>query len=134
LAGIRQTLYVNLGISLLVTLIVTFLSYLTLGHYQSRIEKMASTDKLTGLLNRHAFAVLIEKLLANYRRKPQPITFLLADIDHFKQINDQYGHRTGDQILHHLADLLRSSLRAADFADSLGGRGVFAGATRLRQR
>ncbi|WP_306605076.1 sensor domain-containing diguanylate cyclase [Azonexus sp.] len=121
LAGIRQTLYVNLAISLLVTLIVTFLSYLTLGHYQSRIEKMASTDKLTGLLNRHAFAILIDKLLANYRRKPQPITFLLSDIDHFKRINDQYGHRTGDLVLANLAELLRSTLRAADFAIRWGG-------------
>jgi diguanylate cyclase (GGDEF)-like protein len=121
LAGIRQTLYVNLGISLVVTLIVIFLSYLTLGHYQLRIEKMASTDKLTGLLNRHAFSVLIEKLLANYRRKPQPITFVLGDIDHFKRINDQYGHRTGDQVLAEIAKILRSTLRAADFAVRWGG-------------
>jgi diguanylate cyclase (GGDEF)-like protein len=121
LAGIRQTLYINLAISLLITLIVTFLSYLTLGHYQSRIEKMASTDKLTGLLNRHAFTVLIDKLLANYRRKPQPITFLLADLDYFKRINDQYGHRTGDQVLSNIAKLLRSTLRTADFSIRWGG-------------
>lgn len=121
LAGVRQTLYVNLAISLLVTLIVTFLSYLTLGHYQSRIETMASTDKLTGLLNRHAFGILIDKLLASHRRNPQPITFLLADIDHFKQINDRYGHRTGDEVLTNVSSLLRSTLRAADFAVRWGG-------------
>jgi len=121
LAGIRQTLYVNLAISLLVTLIVTFLSYLTLGSYQSRIEKMASTDKLTGLLNRHAFGILIEKLLAGNRRAPRPISFLLGDIDHFKDINDRHGHRIGDQVLSSIAKLLGATLREADFAIRWGG-------------
>jgi len=121
LAGIRQTLYVNLAISLLVTLIVTFLSYLTLGHYQSRIEKMASTDKLTGLLNRHAFGILIEKLLAGNRRTPRPISFLLCDVDHFKDINDRHGHLVGDLVLGSVSRLLAATLREADFAIRWGG-------------
>lgn len=121
LAGIRQTLYVNLAISLAVTLVVIFLTYLALGHYQSKIEEMASTDKLTGLLNRHAFSILIDKLMANYRRNPQAITVLLADVDHFKSINDRYGHRVGDEVLTSLAHRLRSTLRAADFAVRWGG-------------
>lgn len=121
LAGIRQTLYVNLVISMVVTLIVTFLAYLTLGAYQSRIEKMASTDKLTGLLNRHAFGILIDKLLANNRRAPRPISFLLADIDHFKDINDRHGHRIGDEVLSNIAQRLSATLREADFAVRWGG-------------
>lgn len=121
LAGIRQTLYINLAISLAVTLVVIFLTYLALGHYQSKIEEMASTDKLTGLLNRHAFSILIDKLMANYRRNPQAITVLLADVDHFKTINDRYGHRTGDEVLTSIAHQLRSTLRAADFAVRWGG-------------
>lgn len=121
LAGIRQTLYINLAISLAVTLVVIFLTYLALGRYQSKIEEMASTDKLTGLLNRHAFSILIEKLMANYRRSPQAITVLLADIDHFKTINDRYGHRVGDEVLTSIAHRLRSTLRAADFAVRWGG-------------
>ena len=98
------------------TLIVTWLCYITLGHYQSRIEKMASTDKLTGLLNRHAFGILIDKLIASYRRSPRPISFLLADIDHFKAVNDGYGHRVGDRVLVQVAAALRAQLREADFA------------------
>lgn len=121
LAGIRRTLYINLAISFAVTLVVLTLTYFTLTRYQSRIEKMAVTDKLTGLLNRHAFAVLIDKLLAAARRHPQPITFLLADIDHFKSINDSHGHRVGDQVLGRIADILRSTLREADFAVRWGG-------------
>ena len=103
------------------TLVVLTLTYFTLPRYQSRIEKMAVTDKLTGLLNRHAFAVLIDKLLAAARRHPQPISFLLADIDHFKSINDSHGHRVGDQVLGRIADILRSTLREADFAVRWGG-------------
>lgn len=121
LEGIRQTLYANLAISLVVTLIVIFLTYLAIGHYQTKIEEMASTDKLTGLLNRHAFAILVDKLMAAYRRNPIPVTVLLGDVDHFKQINDCYGHRVGDQVLASIAGLLRSNLRATDFAVRWGG-------------
>jgi diguanylate cyclase (GGDEF)-like protein len=121
LAGIRRTLFVNLGISLAVTLIVILLTALTLRRHHARIEEMASTDKLTGLLNRHAFGILIDKLLASQRRTPRPVSFLLADVDHFKSINDRYGHRTGDQVLVGIAGLLRASLRAADFAVRWGG-------------
>ena len=121
LAGIRQTLYINLAISLVVTLVVIFLTYLSLGRYQRKIEEMASTDKLTGLLNRHAFGILIDKLIASYRRAPQPITVLLADIDHFKHINDQFGHRVGDIVLAGVAKLLQENLRKADFAVRWGG-------------
>lgn len=121
LVEIRQTLYANLAISLAVTLVVIFLTYLTLRRYHAKIEEIASTDKLTGLLNRHAFSVLVAKLLAAYRRKPRPVTVLLADVDHFKSINDRYGHHVGDQVLTVVADLLRSGLREADFAFRWGG-------------
>jgi diguanylate cyclase (GGDEF)-like protein len=121
LAGIRQTLYANLLISLLVTVIVLFLAHLTLARYQFRIEEMASTDKLTGLLNRHAFTILVEKLLAAYRRTPRPIVVLLADLDHFKAINDRHGHRVGDEALSGVARLLKAGLRASDIAVRWGG-------------
>ena len=121
LAGIRNTLYANLAISLAVTLIVVFLTHLTLSRYQHRIEEMASTDKLTGLLNRHAFTILADKVLAAYRRTPRPIVVLLADLDYFKEINDRYGHRIGDEALSGVARLLKAGLRASDIAVRWGG-------------
>lgn len=121
LAGIRQTLYINLVISLGVTLLVVLLTHLVLSRYQHRIEEMASTDKLTGLLNRHAFTILIDKLLAEYRRAPQPIAILLVDIDHFKEINDHHGHIVGDAVLGVVAGLLQDSLRQSDIAVRWGG-------------
>ncbi|MCX7174988.1 MAG: sensor domain-containing diguanylate cyclase [Proteobacteria bacterium] len=121
LAGIRRTLYANLAISLLVTVLVLVLTHLVLSRYQHRIEEMASTDKLTGLLNRHAFSILTDRLLAEYRRSPQPIAILLADIDHFKDINDRHGHRIGDRVLSGVAGLLLGGLRQSDIAVRWGG-------------
>lgn len=121
LAAIRQSLYINITISVAVTLIVVFLIHLTLLRYQQRIEEMASTDKLTGLLNRHAFNILIERLRAEHRREPRPACLLLADIDHFKAINDHYGHLAGDDVLVEVAQRLQGGLRASDLAVRWGG-------------
>jgi len=121
LAGVRRTLYTNLLISLAVTLVVIYLIHLTLGRYQHRLEDMASTDKLTGLLNRHAFTILNEKILAEYRRQPQALTVILADIDHFKAINDQHGHLAGDEVLERVSGVFKSTLRETDLAVRWGG-------------
>lgn len=121
LAEIRQTLYVNLGISLVVTLVVLFLTHLALARYQQRMEELAATDKLTGLLNRQAFTIFIDKLVAEYRREPRPTSALLVDLDHFKEINDSHGHLSGDRVLQGVAQLLHDSLRESDIAVRWGG-------------
>ncbi len=121
LAGIRQTLYANMAVSLLVTIVVVFLIHLALNRYQHRIEEMASTDKLSGLLNRHSFTILMDKLFAEYRRDPRPLSLLMADIDHFKAINDRYGHLAGDHVLQVVSGQLQQALRESDFAVRWGG-------------
>lgn len=121
LAEIRQTLYFNLAISFAVTLIVLLLAHRVLSRYQHGIEEMAATDELTGLLNRHAFSILIDKFLAEYRRTPQPIAMLLSDIDHFKRVNDQHGHPVGDRVLVAVTELLAGGLRQSDLAVRWGG-------------
>lgn len=121
LADIRQTLYVNLAVCLAITLLVLFLTHVALARYQQRIEDMAATDKLTGLLNRQVFSILIDKVFAEYRRDPQPICILLVDVDHFKSINDRFGHAGGDRILSQIAASLQEGLRASDIAIRWGG-------------
>ncbi|MBP9712628.1 MAG: GGDEF domain-containing protein [Sterolibacterium sp.] len=121
LSGIRQTLYANLLISVLVTLLILFLAWKTLVRYQQRLEEMASTDELTGLLNRHAYDILIEKMQADCRRVPKPVSFLLVDVDHFKQINDRHGHHLGDCVLTAVTRQLQADLRATDLAVRWGG-------------
>lgn len=121
LAGIRRTLYINLAVSLAMTLLVLVLAHLTLDRYQNRIEEMATTDKLTGLLNRQVFIIFIKKLLAQYLRNPRPLSILFIDIDHFKAINDIHGHLVGDRTLSGIAQLLQNSLRQSDIAVRWGG-------------
>lgn len=121
LAGIRQTLYINLGISLLVSILIILLARRALSRYQSRIEELATTDELTGLLNRHAFSILQERMLAGYRREPRPLSALLIDVDHFKQVNDRHGHQVGDRVLDAIGRLLRAGLRESDIAVRWGG-------------
>lgn len=121
LADVRRSLYLNLAISLFVTLIVIVLIHVVMVRYQGHIEEMASTDKLTGLLNRHAFNILMTKLLSEYRRDPKPLSVLMADIDHFKLINDLHGHQAGDIVLKAVAERLKSGLRESDLAVRWGG-------------
>ena len=121
LAGIRRTLYINLAISLAVTLVVMLLTHLVLSRYQRRMEEMAATDKLTGLLNRQASAIVVNKVMAEYRREPRPVSVLLADVDHFKEINDRHGHLAGDAALRSVAETLHGGLRASDIAVRWGG-------------
>lgn len=121
LAAIRRTLYINLAICLGITLVALLLANFALDQYQRRIEEMATTDKLTGLLNRQAFALLVDRLLADYRRAPQPVSVLLADLDHFKAINDQHGHAAGDAVLRRAGQLLLEALRQSDLAVRWGG-------------
>ena len=85
------------------------------------LRRLADTDGLTGLLNRRAFTVRSEALLAHARRHDDPGVFILLDIDHFKQVNDRHGHALGDEVLRTFARVLKSSLRRGDLAVRWGG-------------
>lgn len=83
--------------------------------------RAANSDELTGVSNRRAFYEAADLELARYARKPRPIALLLIDIDHFKQVNDTYGHLIGDEVIRNLAVVLRRSVRAIDVVARLGG-------------
>jgi diguanylate cyclase (GGDEF)-like protein len=121
LAGIQRTLLINIAISLLITTLVVAFAHVALRNYQHRIEEMATIDKLTGLLNRNAFTMLMEKLRADHKRDPRPMCFLLADIDFFKQTNDRHGHMAGDEVLAAVAQRLLDGLRESDLVVRWGG-------------
>ena len=84
-------------------------------------ENMAGTDALTGLNNRRAFFDKAASLFAYCRRNHQPISALMLDVDHFKKINDSYGHAAGDIALRNLARLLDDNLRHSDLSCRFGG-------------
>ena len=81
----------------------------------------ASTDFLTGLLNRRAFLENALKLCAQQAEGNKPVTLMMFDLDHFKLINDRFGHAVGDEALHVFADTIRKSMRATDIVGRLGG-------------
>ncbi|KTC64204.1 diguanylate cyclase [Pseudomonas fluorescens ABAC62] len=81
----------------------------------------AQTDELTGLMNRRAFFERAHVLYAQCRHNQQPLSALMMDMDHFKQINDTYGHQAGDQVLRQIGAVISASLRKADVYGRLGG-------------
>jgi diguanylate cyclase (GGDEF)-like protein len=84
-------------------------------------EIRAATDGLTGLPNKRAVTDAMKRLFAQASTTASPLGLLLIDLDHFKQINDEWGHPVGDQVLASVGAVLRSVLRAGDFAGRNGG-------------
>ncbi len=118
---IRHTLYLNLFISLLISAIVLTLVSIAMRRYQRRISALATTDALTALPNRRGFELLANQALQEARRNNSPLNALLIDIDHFKTINDTYGHLAGDEVLRNFAQHLRADMRQSDIICRWGG-------------
>jgi diguanylate cyclase len=90
---------------------------------QRLLEKhqQAVCDPLTGLHNRLAFDERVAQEIARWKRYGQPLVLMMIDIDHFKRVNDSYGHKAGDKALLLITDQLRNHLRESDFLARLGG-------------
>lgn len=116
-----HTLFVNLALSILVTGVVLVIANLTIGRYQRRLEAMAATDKLTSATSRQLFETLFEHTLAVSKRSRTPISVILLDVDHFKRVNDTYGHLFGDKMLKSVADTVRANVRESDNLCRWGG-------------
>ncbi|HUG82025.1 MAG TPA: diguanylate cyclase [Bryobacterales bacterium] len=85
------------------------------------IERLARTDALTGLANRRTLAEAFAREIARAERMREDLSVIIADLDHFKSINDQYGHIVGDQVLVHAAAVFASGSRPYDLAARYGG-------------
>ena len=86
-----------------------------------QLEKQAVTDELTGLYNRRHLYDIYPKLWSEALRKHARLSVILIDLDHFKQVNDRFGHLVGDKVIVHLADILRECCRMSDFLFRMGG-------------
>jgi diguanylate cyclase (GGDEF)-like protein len=118
LAGVR---YFNVTVTFL---LLTYLSsiYLKLVKKAEReLRHLATTDPLTQLLNRRSLLEVADYELTQRKRYQAPIAFVLADIDHFKQINDRHGHAAGDAVLTAVSQVLRQALREQDSVARWGG-------------
>lgn len=91
--------------------------------YQNRtLEKLARTDPLTGASNRRAFSESVELAIKSVSRPAvSPVTMVLIDVDHFKKVNDDFGHEVGDRVLIELVELINNNIRPSDKLFRIGG-------------
>jgi diguanylate cyclase (GGDEF)-like protein len=111
---VLETMLYALGIAFIMLLMVK-------DHHVRVHRSAASTDHLTGLINRRAFLENALELCAHQAKRGEPVTLLMLDLDHFKSINDRFGHAVGDEVLRVFARVARSSMRADDIVGRLGG-------------
>jgi len=88
---------------------------------ERELVRLATTDPLTGIANRRQFLEQLKSELLRIQRFGGPATFLMFDLDHFKRVNDTFGHTVGDAVLRHFAGLAKNRLRGIDFFGRLGG-------------
>ena len=96
-------------------------SSLTSLHLLSEAEQQSMTDALTGLYNRRSLDQLLSREVALAERHQRPLSIVMIDMDHFKQVNDAHGHAAGDHLLKTFADCVRMTLRKTDLAFRYGG-------------
>ena len=88
---------------------------------ENRLQKLANTDFLTGLHSRRAIVEAADRLISRSNRSHSSTSLVMMDLDHFKNINDTYGHQAGDALLSHFADTMRQCFRPDDLIGRIGG-------------
>lgn len=109
------------NISMLTTCILQTSIALTNAQHYERTRKLSLLDPLTELANRRSFSLRIENEFQRHKRYGRGLSVVMLDIDHFKAVNDTYGHLAGDIILKQLAGIVKSFIRESDFAARYGG-------------
>jgi diguanylate cyclase (GGDEF)-like protein len=116
--GLQLTL---LGTTVLQVGIMVAFVWMTAAVLHERLDVLASTDPLTGLLNRRALETSAEREIALARKTRRPVTAVLIDLDRFKQINDSFGHSFGDKVLISVARCMQQHMRQSDLLARVGG-------------
>jgi diguanylate cyclase len=101
--------------------IVTYRLSLRLTQQKAQLREMVQLDALTGLINKAHWHAELDLAYTRWRRGGSTAALMLLDLDHFKRINDEFGHPVGDEVLRHFAQLLREHVREADLAGRIGG-------------
>lgn len=86
-----------------------------------RMHELATHDGLTGCINRTTFDAMLANAVQRATRASEPLSLLMLDLDHFKAVNDQFGHRAGDGVLRGFAAVVRETLRISDVLARVGG-------------
>ncbi|MEH7418650.1 histidine kinase N-terminal 7TM domain-containing protein [Neobacillus drentensis] len=101
--------------------IITFVNVTERVLLQEQLKKLACTDGLTDLYSRNFFMQESEKIIESLSMTGGNVSFIMFDIDHFKKVNDSFGHEAGDRVLAHVASLAKKSLRSTDIIGRYGG-------------
>jgi diguanylate cyclase (GGDEF)-like protein len=120
LSPVRKVLFANLALGTVAALLVFGAIATIMNRYQRRLETDASVDPLTGLLNRRTGEARLEAVAVQANEQTS-FSALLVDLDHFKAVNDGYGHLTGDEVLHEVVRQLRAATRSSDSLIRWGG-------------
>ena len=112
---------INFGIGFAVMLLVLVVTLLTVHRFQRQLHTIATTDALTGLLNRQALTLLFRQSTLVSKRGGRPLSAILFDIDHFKSVNDAFGHMAGDSVIKQVADIALDVVRESDVVTRWGG-------------
>jgi diguanylate cyclase (GGDEF)-like protein len=115
------TAIVTIGFLITVTYFLTWRLVIRLDEVQKRLKKLATTDELTGLKNRRYVIGRLEEEQERSRRLSQPLCLISLDVDHFKKINDTFGHPFGDLVLQRVATIMRDTVRRYDELGRIGG-------------
>jgi len=117
----RDGVYSQNDLSLFTNIAAQVSIYLENARLYDRMQKLATIDTLTGLLTRRQFFMLANREVERARRYKKSLAILMLDIDHFKQVNDTYGHSAGDQVLQEVALLCMQVMRRVDIIGRYGG-------------
>jgi diguanylate cyclase (GGDEF)-like protein len=121
LASARTNLWRTILIGFGTSVVIIIISAVTINFFQKRLERLAITDELTGAANRRELERQFQKAIYRYQRYKVPITLIILDIDHFKEINDTRGHNEGDAILTGLSAVIQENIRPDDLLARWGG-------------
>ncbi len=122
LRPVQQALMLSLIIGAITIMLALIIVLFATNRDRKRMERMASIDPLTGLLNRQAFEIVLEQSMLDIKRSGQPISAILFDIDSFQEVNDKHGHQVGDQVLRTIAQLARGVVRDNDIITRWSGK------------
>lgn len=120
-AGQTPNLFTQERQDLLKVIVGQIATKIELGRAHEKIYKLATTDGLTGLSNHRTFQLALTNMLNRANRQQSPISLVLCDLDHFKHINDTFGHPFGDSVLQEVSRVLASTIRTVDLAGRYGG-------------
>lgn len=90
-------------------------------HHIAHLKRISTYDQLTGILNRRGFETELKHVLERARRYGEQGAVIYIDLDHFKEVNDTYGHAAGDAVLSDIANIIENSVRGTDYVARLGG-------------